>query len=129
MSDEFKVQWSISLPPAAQYAKGDMLNLRGNTVDEVDQLFDAVLENDSSFLVKAANVGALLRSCANVVDPGSGEKADAGPQDSGPSNTTHVCAHGKRVYKTGTGRKGKWEAWFCAAPKDASDKCDPVWVD
>jgi hypothetical protein len=61
MSDEtFKVQWSVSLPPVAQYAKGHMLNLRGQTVEEVNELLDAVLENDGTFLVKAIEVGSVL---------------------------------------------------------------------
>lgn len=45
MSDDYKVQITISLPPTAQYAKGDMLNVRGSDADDLlaslTGLFDA----------------------------------------------------------------------------------------
>ena len=39
-----------------------------------------------------------------------------------------TCKHGAMSYRTGTGAKGPWKGWMCAAPKGASDKCDTVWV-
>jgi hypothetical protein len=128
VSDEtFKVQWSVSLPPVAQYAKGHMLNLRGQTVEEVEDLLDAVLENDGTFLVKAIEVGSVLLvaqglNSPDVPAPQGGEAA------SGPVDTSHVCRHGKREYKEGTSTKGKWAGYFCPQPKGSSDKCDPEWV-
>lgn len=43
----------------------------------------------------------------------------------GPAPT---CPHGERVYREGTGAKGKWRAWFCPAPKGTPDQCSPQWV-
>lgn len=131
MSDEFKVQWSISLPPAAQYAKGDMLNLRGDTVEDVEAIFDAVLANDSEFLVKAAEVGTILRS-VSVVNEGLSVVQNDAPAASGepaPVATLHVCQHGKRTRREGSGRKGPWVGWFCPRPKGSADQCDPEWED
>lgn len=68
MSEEFKVQWSVSLPPAAQYAKGHMLNLRGQSVPEVEAQFDEVLSG--SFIQKATDVAALLVAAANASEGG-----------------------------------------------------------
>jgi hypothetical protein len=127
MSDEtFKVQWSVSLPPVAQYAKGHMLNLRGQTVEEVNELLDAVLENDGTFLVKAVEVGSVLLVAQGLNSPDVPASQDGGA--SGPVDTSHVCKHGKRDYKTGNGARGKWEGYFCPQPKGSSDKCDPEWV-
>jgi len=130
VSDEFKVQWSVSLPPVAQYAKGHMLNLRGDTVDEVERLIDGVLENDGEFLTKAIEVGSVLLVAQgfNTPEPQQGEGGSSAGS-SGPVDTTHVCQHGKREYKTGKGRTGEWAGWFCPRPKGAADKCDPEWVD
>jgi hypothetical protein len=130
MSDEtFKVQWSVSLPPVAQYAKGHMLNLRGQTVEEVNDLLDAVLDNDGTFLVKAIEVGSVLLVAQGLNSP----DAAADPQEtlraSGPVDTSHVCKHGKRDYKTGNGARGKWEGYFCPQPKGSPDQCAVEWVD
>ena len=129
MSDtEFKVQWSISLPPAAQYAKGDMLNLRGNTVAEVEGIFDSVLNGE--FIDKATQVGALLRAAAAVTD-GLTPTADAPAQQGGSSDepvaALHVCQHGKRVHKSGEKNGKKWEGWFCPE-KQKANQCEVQWV-
>jgi hypothetical protein len=33
------------------------------------------------------------------------------------------CQHGEKVYRTGTGSKGPWRAWFCPSPKGTPDQC------
>ena len=133
MSDEFKVQWSVSLPPSAQYAKGDMLNLRGNSVEEVEGIFDEVLADASEFLQKAADVATHLRAVAAVSDGLSPTAAPAaagentGGGGGGSVAELRVCSHGKRTHRTGTSAKGAWSGWFCPQPKNATDKCDPIW--
>lgn len=131
MSDDFKVQWSVSLPPAAQYAKGDMLNIRGESVEEVADLFEKVLATD--FIQKATDVANLLRAAQVVTE---GTAAQAAPAASAPaqpaqeqSNVTALktCAHGVRERKSGKSSKGTWVGYFCPQPKGASDKCDPIW--
>lgn len=132
MSEEFKVQWSISTPPAAQYAKGDMLNLRGDTVAEVEAMFDVVLASEGAFLTKAQEVAALLRA-AGVVSEGMAAPADntQGSKDSevggGGATITRVCAHGKRVRRTGNGNRGEWAGWFCPLPKGDKNQCAVDW--
>lgn len=131
MSEEFKVQWSISTPPAAQYAKGDMLNLRGDTVAEVEAMFDVVLANEGAFLAKATEVAALLRA-AGVVDTVLSPPPPAPIQpatESTAASITHVCAHGKRTRRTGNGKKGEWAGWFCPLPKGDANQCAVVWED
>ena len=44
MGEEYGLQLSLSLPPAAQYAKGDMLNIRGATPEEFEANLKAFLD-------------------------------------------------------------------------------------
>lgn len=123
MSEEFKVQWSVSLPPAAQYAKGDMLNLRGVTVEEVEAQLDAILAPDSEFMQKATEAAAQIRAAATLVNP-----AQEAPQaaSAGPVQTSRTCAHGNRERREGGGGntgKRAWVGWFCSLPKGSEGQC------
>lgn len=40
----------------------------------------------------------------------------------------HTCRHGAMTLRSGTGQKGPWSGYMCAAPKGAPDKCDTIWV-
>lgn len=129
MTDDFHIQWSVSLPPTAQYAKGDMLNIRGETVDEVEEKFDAILRGE--FIDKAVKVGHELRATQVVVEGLNAEKV---PQNTGnkPKQNapeTRYCDHGERNYVTGNGRTGKWAGYFCALPKGSKGQCKPEFVD
>ena len=131
MSDEFKVQWSVSLPPSAQYAKGDMLNIRGESVEEVQALFEAILDEGSQFLSNATSVAALLRAAAVVAEGGTptapSTPTPTAPQSEAPVANLRVCEHGKRVRRTGTNAKGEWVGWFCPTPKGTPGQCKPDW--
>lgn len=126
MSDnEYKVQWSVSLPPAAQYAKGHMLNVKGNSVAEVEELFDEILRD--KFIDKAAEVAAFLVATQVVTDSGAtgvSQSSSTQQQSSG-----HTCAHGERKYVTGNGRTGAWAGYFCPLPKGDANQCKPEFVD
>ena len=39
-----------------------------------------------------------------------------------------MCRHGQMSFRTGTGAKGPWKGYMCAAPKGAPDKCETIWV-
>ena len=39
-----------------------------------------------------------------------------------------MCKHGQMSFRTGTGQKGPWQGYMCAAPKGAPDKCETIWV-
>lgn len=130
---DFTVQWSVSLPPAAQYAKGDMLNLRGGTVEEVEAIFDEVLAGD--FISKASQVADLLRAAQVVTEgtSGSGSEAPSPASESAPTegasvSNLRVCAHGKRTRREGTSAKGKWVGHFCPERNKAA-QCKVEWED
>jgi hypothetical protein len=42
-----------------------------------------------------------------------------------PSQGAHTCRHGAMTYRSGSGAKGPWQAYFCPAPKGAPDQCEP----
>jgi hypothetical protein len=44
------------------------------------------------------------------------------------AGTVKMCKHGQMSYRTGTGQKGPWQGYMCAAPKGAPDKCETIWV-
>lgn len=130
MSD-YKIQWNISLPPVAQYAKGHMLNIAAESLDELNDYLDQLENSDT--LDKAVLVAAKLAALSGVVERLGGEVVNDSPQERSSGNGATVtqlrtCEHGKREYKTGYGKKGKWEGYFCPE-KDRSKQCDVDWVD
>jgi hypothetical protein len=44
------------------------------------------------------------------------------------ASSVKMCKHGQMSYRTGTGQKGPWQGYMCAAPKGAPDKCETIWV-
>ena len=38
------------------------------------------------------------------------------------------CSHGTMTFRSGTGARGPWRGWMCAAPKGAADKCQTIWA-
>lgn len=138
MSDDFKVQWSVSLPPAAQYAKGDMLNIRGESVEEVEALFDAVLAD--GFIGKASSVADLLRKAQVVTEaparpaPADEVGAKRAEHESAPpaSSTDHFCEHGKMEYKaafTSRGGKAISASYNCPLGYKNPNACKTQWAD
>lgn len=130
MSDEFKLQWSVSLAPVAQYAKGHMFNFRGNSVAELEALFDEVLQSET--IEKALEVASMLTAVDAIQTalPQNDRPAVQAVPDQGASVTElRTCAHGKRQYKEGTNKNtGKaWSGWFCPE-RNKSAQCDVDWA-
>lgn len=131
MSDDYRVQVSISMPPVAQYAKGDMVNFRGETAAEVEALLDEALEGD--LFEKAALASKTFLAASGLAE--AAEKRDAAPAKSKRSSKSddednvvgskRFCEHGKRRYV----KKPNWAGWFCPLEKGDPDQCDPVWED
>jgi len=126
---DYKIQWNISLPPVAQYAKGHMLNIAAESLEELNFYLDELESSDT--LDKAVGVAAKLAAMSGVVEVLGGKVESTESHSSGPDATVtqlRTCAHGKREYKEGYGKKGKWGAYFCPE-KNKSQQCDPDWVD
>lgn len=127
MSDEFKVQWSVSLPPVAQYAKGHMFNFRADTPEELEVLFDKVLASET--IQKALDVANLLTGAQTVVSTPAPAAQGATVTQHPAAQGLHTCSHGVREYKEGTNRQGKaYAGWFCPE-KNRNAQCAPEWKD
>lgn len=50
------------------------------------------------------------------------------PTGQDAAGAVKMCKHGQMSYRTGTGQKGPWQGYMCAAPKGAPDKCETIWV-
>ena len=130
-SEDYKVQVSISLPPVAQYAKGDMVNFRGETPEEVEALLDAALEGN--FFEKAALAAKTYLTATGLLSDAPAQPAQQNEAAQNADNVTsinnsgHFCKHGKRVRRTGTNSRGPWVGYFCPTEKGDPDKCDVEW--
>lgn len=80
MSEDWKLQYSVSLPPSAQYAKGDMFNIRADSSDDLENQFDEILRRHLAD--KAVAVSAHLNAVwqANT-QLGATPVAEAAPWD------------------------------------------------
>lgn len=131
MSDEgFKLQWSVSLPPVAQYAKGHMMNFRADTAEELNALLDEVLAQET---VDKALAVAELFTGGQVVH--SGPPATVTPIQAAPSaapvGEVKTCAHGVRTRRAGGGTGGKkaWVGYFCPLQKGDPAQCKAIFED
>jgi hypothetical protein len=130
MADEFKLQWSVSLAPVAQYAKGHMFNFRAETTEELEELFDAVLNSET--IDKALAVADLLTAGAVVKGNNAPVESTAAPATSGPSATVtqlRTCEHGKRTQRSGTKNGRSWTGYFCPLAKGDPNQCKPEFED
>lgn len=50
------------------------------------------------------------------------------PTGQDAAQAVKMCKHGQMSFRSGTGAKGPWSGYMCAAPKGAPDKCETIWV-
>lgn len=128
MSDETTVDtYTVSFKSDEGYGAA-LLVVRGDNVAELEENVKAVQE---SLLETIVETKGLFHAAAGVAAPAP---APAPAQSEGSEGAQVVgqdrfCNHGKRTYRSGTNTRGKWEGWFCPQPKNAQDKCEPVWGD
>lgn len=139
MSDDFKVQATVNAPPPAQYAKGAMINFRGDTVSEVQGELQAAIQLGLFELVaqaegqlSAATDGGLGAKTVEVVPSDAPpwaqpQNVQSQQQHVAPVANLRVCLHGARTMKNGTSAKGAWTGYFCPLGKKAG-ACDPEWA-
>lgn len=118
MSDDYKIQISLKFGPG----QGGMLNIRANSKDELAGLLDDV-ENEIS-----VKLGGLVESVAALAAVGA---AFPGTQVVGstpaPAGGAVTCNHGPMILRSGGRGSEAWEGYFCKQPKEAADRCKPVY--
>lgn len=106
---------------------GTLVNLYASTKEELEGLLTTA--QDFSALI-----GAVSQSFLGNAQPAPVQAAPLRAVSGGAPATqitegqAPACKHGTMTYRTGTGAKGPWKGWMCAAPKGASDKCATIWA-
>lgn len=100
---------------------GTLINLYASNKEELESLLTAA--QDFSALI-----GSVSQSFGGAAAPAPVRSYT--PQVAAPAaaGDGHVCKHGEMQFRTGTGAKGPWKGYMCAAPKGATDKCPTIWV-
>lgn len=129
MSDNPTDTYTVSFKSDEGYGAA-LLVVRGDNVAELEENLQAVQE---SLLETIVETKGLFHTASGVATPAPAAQQGTTQQASAPAEGGQVvgedrfCNHGKRVYKFGTNSRGKWEGWMCPQPKNAADKCEPVW--
>ena len=112
-------------------ADGTLINLYASDVKDLE-----------TGLTDLSMVSALIKSTASELSGGTAAAVaaitsqfpNAAPVEYTPTKqdvangTVKMCKHGQMSFRTGTGQKGPWQGYMCAAPKGAPDKCETIWV-
>ena len=99
---------------------GTLINLYAASKEELEALLTAA-QDFSALIGSVSQAFGSAAPAAPVRSPGSAQQAVA-------SGGAHTCRHGDMTYRDGTGAKGPWKGYMCAAPKGATDKCATIWV-
>ena len=127
MSDPTTDTYTVSFKSDEGYGAA-LLVVRGDNVAELEENLQAVRE---SLLETIVETKGLFHAAAGVATPAPAP-AQQTQQTSTPSNVVDgpqdkFCNHGKRDFKSGTNSRGAWKGWMCPQPKNAADKCEPIW--
>jgi hypothetical protein len=105
-------------------------------------LYAADVKDLETGLTDLAMVAALIKSTSAELSGGATASAVAAITQSFPTaspvavtstgqdaaSVAKQCRHGQMSFRSGTGQKGPWQGYMCAAPKGAPDKCETIWV-
>lgn len=114
---------------------------RADTVEEITDLMEqAVMSDKFLATIEALEECLLGKQATPVVQQAQSNNQTAAAinnvvsglgatiaTDNGNRPTRH-CLHGKMTAVQGIGQFGVYKAFFCAAPKGASDKCDSIYL-
>ncbi len=123
MDDGYKIQVSYKLGNN----QAGMLNIRGQSVAEVDESLSQVRE---LLLPGLTGLEEELKAVGLIQQSFNGQVTNARPQPAaapavpGQSGPAPTCVHGARVYKSGD----DWQGWFCPAQKNDPTKCKAQYI-
>ncbi len=128
MDDGYKIQVSYKLGNN----QAGMLNIRGQSVAEVDeslsQVRELLLPGLTGLEEELKAVGLIQQAFNNQVTAANNARPAQRPAQAGNGgiNTgeTPSCVHGPRVYKSGD----DWQGWFCPAQKNDPTKCKAQYI-
>ena len=107
---------------------GTLINLYAANKEELESLLTAA-QDFSALIGSVSQSFGSAAPAAPVQSSAVSQPAVAAPAPAiTPANGGHSCRHGQMTYREGTGAKGPWKGYMCAAPKGATDKCSTIWV-
>jgi hypothetical protein len=113
---------------------GTLINLYADSIKELEtQITDIAMiatlikSTEAELLTGAAPVSQ-APTVASVAQSFNATSVAAPAQTQVVEGQAPTCSHGNMAYRTGTSARGPWRAWMCAAPKGATDKCDPIFL-
>ena len=122
--EDWKLQVSYKTP------SGDIINIRGNTADELSVLREGIGDYSTQIaatakMITGAYVVSPLATTSSTPVTQATPTFVTAPQQA-PSSTP-TCVHGARTYKAGTAKAtGKpYAMWVCPQPQ-GMDQCTPV---
>lgn len=115
-------------------ADGTLINLYASDVKDLEtgltdlSMVSALIKSTASELSgsTAAAVAAITSQFPNAAPVASTPMNPLDDRLNAPG--VKMCKHGQMSFRTGTGQKGPWQGYMCAAPKGAPDKCETIWV-
>ena len=113
--DNAKLQANFKL------ADGTLINVYASSAEEFESLLTTV--QDTASLIQATSASFSGQAPAPRQSATQAASVVMAGIESAPT-----CRHGNMTLRSGTGAKGPWKGWMCAAPKGAPDKCDTIWV-
>ena len=121
---------------------GDLLTVRGDTLDEFHGNLASVVANSQAIITDIGLLQAAGHATSAVVAaaptpppaaapaaPGWGAPAAPAAPPAFAAAAVPACQHGPRTPRRGQSAKGPWAAWFCPTPKGTPGQCDAIWVD
>jgi len=126
VNDDWKLQVSYKTPA------GDLINIRGNTADELSVNLESIGDYATQIAATQAKIASAFNA-APLATPSStvGTTPTQGffPASAPPASVTSgpTCPHGARIHKSGiskvTGRP--YAMWVCPLPQ-GPEQCKPV---
>jgi hypothetical protein len=129
LSDRDKVTLTLKADGSAPW-----IVVHAESAEETHKILDAVVGGAQSIAAHAALAASVL---SNLWQDQKGQQpvqnnraANDYPTGgaTGPDGPM-TCAHGERVYRSGTSAKGPWEAMFCPTEKGTPGQCAPLFKD
>lgn len=129
---------NVALQANFKTPSGALLNVYGETAEQFEynlKAFGALLDiiNATDKAVQAASTSAVAQVQASLgatVVPQVVPQVQApAPVQAAPAPATSgapSCRHGQMVFIDGTQKGKTWKGHFCPQPKEAADKCSPI---
>jgi hypothetical protein len=121
---------NVALQANFKTASGALLNVYGATADEFEfnlKAFGALLDIIKS--TDSAVQGASKSAVSQVQSALGGTVTSITPSAPAPATTNSsapACRHGQMQFVDGTQKGKTWKGYFCPQPKEAVDKCSPI---